>query len=380
STNPISQTPIIPRLNTPSQGWGSGPSGLGTMISGPAGISYFTEPGSGDSQVLWQTDGTVAGTMPVAEAADVLLNDSSPSLFRNGDSILFQGERGGSQRWFGFNPATNKLTDLASTDFALKFSSARSHAVFEHGAELWMSDGTMPLTKFSERPSTTESSKPFAFKIVAGKIYGLAQDDSRVFVFRSDGTQSGTVRAGSLAQELYATSEKVFARDAFPGHLLVQTGEGVWKRLEEVAPGVSSAGINSPAIQGNRLFYTTTSSAIDTITTLWVTDGTSDGSHAVISDVGTAPEISGLTPFGTDQFLFVRKTTATTGDVWITDGTPAGTRKIRTLTAGTNLFRDVKIFQAGHRAFFSEVGANNRLQWWSTDGTQQGFRRQQGSG
>jgi ELWxxDGT repeat protein len=357
---------------------GSGPAGLETMIAGPSGINYFAEPVAGGKLALWQTDGTADGTKPVSEAADVSLTESAPSVIRNGDSILFQGERGGNQRWFGFDPASHKLTDIASTLLSLSFSSIKSHAVFKNGEGLWTSDGTTPATKFMELRSTTNSSEPHSFKMVAGQIYGLAHDDSGVFVFKSDGTQNGTVPAGTLGQELYATSEKVFVRDSFPGHLLVQTGDGVWKRLEEVAPGVSSAGIRSSAVQGDRLYYTTlVTSSISTSTnaTLWVTDGTSNGSHAVISDNGTAPEISGLTPFGTEQLLFVRKTTATTGDIWITDGTQTGTRKIRTLTSGTNLFRDVKIFQAGHRAFFSEVGANNRLQWWSTDGTQQGTFR-----
>lgn len=121
---------------------------------------------------------------------------------------------------------------------------------------------------------------------------------------------------------------------------------------------------------------------------LWVTDGTSAGTSELtvanayfdgLFDNGSFPEFTMLG----NRALFVGRDASLRDGLWVTNGTAAGTRELNVKGAGdTGLFRDdaPDFTVLGHKALFDGVDSNGFHNLWVTDGTAAGTLEFKGRG
>jgi ELWxxDGT repeat protein len=83
----------------PGPGWGLGDFGPGWAAAVPGGLLFVANDGTGDE--LWKTDGTEAGTVPLARIAPSNENADASDLFVSGSRVLLRAQDGvhGYELW-----------------------------------------------------------------------------------------------------------------------------------------------------------------------------------------------------------------------------------------------------------------------------------------
>jgi ELWxxDGT repeat protein len=285
-----------------------------------------TSPFAGPA-TLWSSDGTAAGTVSV--------HDEAPwpqDFLRQGDHLYFSGA----------------LPRSISAPFSLQRQG------------LWRTDGT---------PAGTEhlASNLFDLDLLAldgDLLYLGARDDqflaggTGVELWQSDGTQGGTRQVVDIDQQ----------------------GEVVIGSPSYLAPGSSHPG---PLV---RLGAALLLAADDGLTgrELWATDGTEAGTREVrnINPQYLGDDSSGdIRPAGSDPDFLVRLGgvvlfTADDGltgrELWVTDGTEAGTRQLRDLRPGAEGSQPHDLVAFGGAVYFFASAGGPGEALWRTDGTAAG--------
>jgi ELWxxDGT repeat protein len=262
--------------------FGSQPSGFEALGDGRV-LFDATDPVHGAG--LWITDGTSAGTHLVfaADSNDASFIPGSPVSLHDGRALLSASD-----------PA--------------------------HGGELWVTDGTTAGTHLVKDiwpgfidfgPGSTpvaHSSNPFSlFALDTGQAVFQANDGVHgTELWISDGTEAGTQ----------------LAKDINPG------------------PGDSFPSAFVSLGEGHALFVAST---LDTGRELWVTDGTPDGTQMVL-DINPGPGdgasegFANASPFGglgDGRYLFAGTDPQHGSELWVTDGTAAGTHLVKDINPGT---------------------------------------------
>ena len=300
----------------------------------------------------------------------------------------------------------------------------------QDGNELWVTDGTEAGTRqvLDINPGSA-SSNPGVFKEFKGELYFVANDGTNgEELWKSDGTASGTmmlrdIHPGSGYQYPYGNGPlQSFPRDLIEvnGLLLFSAEDSVngaelW-RTDGTAAGTmmvrdifqgeftDSYGTypNSSNPTGLTLFNGEVYFAADDGTTgreLWKTDGTSEGT-VLVSDLytgdydyirdgqnfGTYPNSSSPTQFveSAGALFFIARDGLELGataaqdisnyELWRTDGTDAGTAKVREIDA-TNvggLTPSSELFDVGGLLVFAADDGISGEELWRSDGTEEG--------
>ncbi len=182
----------------------------------------------------------------------------------------------------------------------------------------------------------------------------------------TDGTSSGTVRLVRFQSAGFSPIEAVAPAGLPRTLLLADAGHGAMLWRTDGTPA-GTRKINLPArdarglveFRGKGWFFADLPNARGA---LFATTGLPGGTKRV----GASIAGFGLTRFGNGLLYYA-------GDeLWKTDGTPAGTRRLATLPgAGIDLHEPIVV--AANRAFFFLI-ANGRRELWATDGTSAGTR------
>lgn len=306
------------------------------------GRLYFTAAGGPQGPAgrdLWVSDGTTAGTAlvnPLPPAGPV---DRIGALIPLGDHLLFSAWRAGL------------------------------------GQELWRTDGTRPGTAMvRDLHESPGSSNPRGLAAIGGSLFFGARWP--LGLFRTDGTEAGTVDLGEPGRPRAAT--------LFQGSLFFDSGDRLFKTdgTSGLLPfGDLSAAEMQPV--GGLLFL----SASDGGTGMepWVSDGTPSGTLVArdirpgIEEVATMlylPKSSsprGLAPLGSGV-LFAAYDEEHGEELWRSDGTPGGTVLVADLCPGDCSPEIGEPTSFAARVFFAaRDGAGSEL--WVSDGTAAGTRR-----
>lgn len=319
-------------------------------------VFYFTAFDDTHGMELWKSDGTEEGT--------VLIKDINP------------GTEGG-----------NISTFINLNGILLFFADDG-----EHGRELWKSDGTEAGTQMIKdiRPGSSPGiTNVFPHLELIGDLAYFAANDgtngSELYV--TDGTTSGTTlvadidpgNIGSAPLHLQSMNGILyFSADGGTtiGRELYRsdgTAAGTYL-LKDFTTSFTGGLPSSMVAVENTLYFTATSS--DFGYELWKSDGTESGT-VLVKDLqdGTASAFGSsnnlLFAYGSN-LLFVANTSDNVGDLWISDGTEAGTTVLKAFDDGfvarppleLTLFNDVVYFYA----FDDTVGDG----LWKTDGTTAG--------
>jgi len=189
------------------------------------GTLFFTAYDGTHGDELWKSDGTAAGTVLVKDNATYPGSGSYPRNLTNVNGTLFFTTNNGTQLWQsdGTAAGTVPVGNFANLN-ASELTYVNGTWFFraddgEHGQELWKSDGTAVGTTVVKDlyPGTrieyycgygscdpyvvVNSSYPSSLTNVNGALFFTADDgvNGRV-LWKSDGTEAGTVMVSSLAQ------------------------------------------------------------------------------------------------------------------------------------------------------------------------------------
>lgn len=212
-----------------------------------------------------------------------------------------------------------------------------------HGIELWRSNGTQAGTSLvkdihpGQFPFST-SDAPSASTVYNGALYFVADDGVHGReVWRSDGTEAGTVMLKDIWPEGESSSPHSFAE--YQGELYFtaatpELGAELWKTdgsLEGTVLALDLAGEEESipfnlTVAGDKLFFTAQTDD-NSSRYLWVSDGTAENTTQLTNIAARSPTL--LTAVG-DELYYYQTTTFSGIPFWLakSDGTEQGTQRI----------------------------------------------------
>lgn len=320
-------------------------------IAAPRSLFYAATDGTSGLEP-WVTDGTAGGTRRVADIASGVASSFPSDFTRVGDKVYFLAN--------GVN-----------------------------GPDLWKSDGTAAGTSKIPLTVGTETLSSATDLTAAGQslFFAAFSNTYGTELFRHDLATGIT----SLVADIAPRSSWGFAEGSYPSNLcsvgvvLYFTADDadnpgarrVWRTdgLTGTAAPVSAPQFGWPrelTAMGGSLYYVddTTSPA------LWRVDGPQFEAVKVAQFNGmTGYENLGLRA-AADRLYFVASDGTAGRELWVSDGTTAGTRRVRDLVPGMGAAfpssYDMTLVTAGSLAYFlaGPQGGTKRL--WRSDGTESG--------
>jgi ELWxxDGT repeat protein len=262
-----------------------------------------------------------------------------------------------------------------------------------HGWELWVSDGTTPGTRLVQDicPGAC-SSAPSSLTAFNGLLFFAANDGVHgTEIWRSDGTTAGTRilkdigpgLAGHISGLLDAGSTLfIAADDGIHGYELWKTdGTAAGTTLvEDIRPGFEGSAPLLRAADDGRVLL----AASDGVHGYepWISDGTEEGTMLLrdawpgILGSSNVPDLpvygrSALALPG-GKFVFRLDVSTFGAELWVTDGTPAGTHLLKDITPGSSGSHPSSLTLLDGRVFFGASDPAHGYEIWSTDGTETG--------
>ncbi len=299
--------------------------------AGAGGLLFFRGFSGGEGYEPWRSDGTVAGTQPIADLAPGPGADSMPGGFTSYGSRVLFGASGGNGAGGG-----------------------------------WVSDGTAEGTLLlTPMPPSGLGSDVGDFREVNGRTFFLTPGgglSSGQLLWVTDGTEESTV----LLKEAFNASGGVVAC----GNLAVTNlNDGLWVSDGTPAGTLAiDAYVSSPVAVGRRVVYLRQNYET-MLPELRGTDGTAGGIQ-VLAAGPEAPRILGVisTPGGR-RLLFFNSGDDGVYRLWSTDGTIGGT--IPVADAGPGAIQRVHVLE-DRVAWRTYDSASSRHRLWSSDGTTPG--------
>jgi ELWxxDGT repeat protein len=411
------------------------------------GLLYFqgAGPESSNFPVLYRSDGTAAGTLPVFEGdllsgLSVVAPQNLPIL---NNKLFFVGgnQANGNELWStdGTSAGTNLVKDInlvkAGTQTGSQSigGSAFLNGMFlfsaaddTHGVELWKTDGTSEGTvMIKDIFSGSGSSNPSQFCVVGDQAFFIANNGiTGNELWKTDGTTAGTQMvkdinpgfANGAVGRLTASGSYVYFLATHP-----ETGTEMWRSngteagttlVSDLTAGISSgfSNTNTHLTYLNKAFYIHIPSL-----KLYVADGPANtftefstnivaaydmavvGNSLFIggrnasgqsvlwrSDNGGAPvqiKVVRNTDLGSDMYqfancngkLYFNANDGTTGnEPWVSDGTEAGTFRLKDIQAGAGTSQPFSFTASGNKVFFQAGSTGTDAELWVTDGTEAG--------
>jgi ELWxxDGT repeat protein len=370
------------------------------------GGNVIFQASDGIASDLWKTDGTAAGTVPLADAYAGPESGLPQELTALGGTVLFQAtdEDHGGELWStdGTAAGTGLLVDLPNPQgtpgsFPAELTRLDGRVFFRAGDRLWKSDGTAPGTLALDGTANAFTG-PYGLERLGGAILFAATSNDGEELWRSDGTQAGTLRVKDIAPGLSSSAPNqitsIGGLSLFSA-ITAATGRELWKTdgtgtgtvlVKDVRPGPGDSmrqTWDSPAqpedrfaaVGGTVFFPADDGTAGEE---LWKSDGSAAGT-VLVKDVFPGPrssEIRWLAAAG-GRVFFVADDGVHGRELWVSDGTPAGTRLVADLVAGPKSAVPQELAALGHVLLFSATDGAGGRELWRSNGTAEGTRQVQ---
>ncbi len=251
---------------------------------------------------------------------------------------------------------------------------------------LWVTDGTpagtVPIVATSEMMSDAEM---VDFK---GTLYFLtATGDGKTGLWKSDGTEAGTVmvtdawgEAGrAQARRLTVIGERLSITVNHPPTQVLWTSDGTKagtvrvqnvpgeNLLLEIGMSFDMDGVEMLVGRG---------SAESASYQWWRSNGTEAGTYPVVpgadwANVDLWPEAAAAIG-GRIYYAGYSNPQNAEEEPWVTDGTPAGTRKLADIGEGLESSYPSQFTALGDVVYFTATDAAHGMELWKTDGTEEG--------
>jgi len=368
-------TSLLQALNTQA-------SSLPSLLS-PFGPPPFVDLGGaplfqaddGTGAALWKSDGTAAGT---ALVKDVVFGGPWVSTLGTRAFFLAPGSNSGLWTSDGTTAGTvpvpasgaSSTTDATGlTTFADKVLYFR----FDSSTyELWRADPAGAGASLVQ--SLTPASgccAAFARAAVGDFLYFLLPGFGSP-LYRSDGTAAGTIQVApgpffGGAMTRIGAGPRVFFTSSLQPFVTDGTAAGT-----QALASVSL--VFSPVVAGDKVFFAGTDFNPTGIE-LWVSDGTPAGTH-LVKDI--LPGAGSAFPFDLtavrDRVFFTADDGVHGRELWVSDGTDAGTHLVRDILPGSDSSEPQNLAGIGHLLFFAATDGVHDLEPWTSDGTAAGTR------
>ncbi|MFC0780034.1 ELWxxDGT repeat protein [Flavobacterium sp. HJSW_4] len=392
-------TILVKDINPNEKGDYNGPSGLLEF----KGKLYFTADNGVNGYELWTSDGTEAGTYMVKDI-NPNGNGSPTSLFVFNDNLYFTANDGTNFKLWksdGTEAGTKMLKNISinpsPTNENPFFIVNNTFFFFANdgskGYELWKSDG-------SESGTVMVKDILSGYNSSAYSLNGCVLNDNIIFeandgingneIWKSDGTEAGTfiikdINGTRDSSINYNTKYIAFNNEVYFLASDNIYGYEIWKTdgtangtalLKDINNGDLSLSINkyyNDKINNKLLFFTNKTNSAG-IQTIWVSDGTSNGTFE-LADVKSSHS------YGyPDNFITIDNKTIFTGtnekhgtELWQTDGTKEGTSIFADLNHTKASYPD-KFTDVDGNLFFRARGTNYGSQLFKSDGTIEGTK------
>ncbi|MEB3320202.1 MAG: ELWxxDGT repeat protein [Cyanobium sp.] len=302
---------------------------------------YFTTTGvSSDSYLgigeeLFKSDGTLTGTVPVADIRPGS-NSSSPRNFTPvGDTLYFTADDGttGRELWKSNGTAgtTVRVADIrlgaqsSEPRYLTPVGSTLYFTAFDDtfGTELWKTDGTTAGTmRVADISPGSSSSAPRELTAVGNTLYFTADDGSSGReLWKTDGTSGGTVRVADIRSGFFGSNPANLTAVGTTLYFTADNGSNgreLWA-FDSVAPTqlsiTASDAVKSEGLSGLTAFRFAVSRSGDLSarsSVRWaVTSATPSGSLAAAN----AADFGGVLPSGIVRFRAGQRTAEITVNV-----------------------------------------------------------------
>ncbi|QDU65909.1 ELWxxDGT repeat protein [Engelhardtia mirabilis] len=376
--------------------------GLDDMVGLGTGV-VFSANSATEGKELWVSDGTTLGTAVV----DIQIgpNGSSPRSFAPlGSHVFFiandptagpevyrtDGTATGTVRVTdtGGGPGTSYLTDLVAIGGKLYFAAADTQL----GVELWTSDGQVGGESiFADIIPGSGGSYPDRIVGFGGEVYCSAYwPGGGTELVATDGTPAGTrlvdfepfgasdpYEKVEFAGSLYFSGKgllvgrELFVTDG------TSAGTGLVADLGPTTSTVGSGPTGLVGIGGRAVF--TAEDGTTAEPRLWVSDGTAAGTHVVgESPAATFPAFFAAGPFEGfvlgGRAFFAPDQEDTGRELWVTDGTAAGTSLLADIAPGTASSQPLPLAVWNGELYFTAQSPTQGRELFATDGTAAGTR------
>ena len=377
------------------------------------GLYFLANEGNNTGIELWTSDGTTAGTVLVKDINPVgsTAASSSPGVMvKFGDKAYFGANNGslGVELWEtdGTSAGTKLLKDINTAGTGNSSSPANmtvhgSKMYFSandgvNGIELWVTDGTSAGTVMLKDINTTApgaSASPANLTPVGNTLFFTANDGlNGVELWSSDGTSAGTTMVKDLNAGTLSSSPSLLTRlgnrVVFRATDSAASGIEPWVSdgtaagtvlLKDIYPGTSSSSPVNLTVAGAKLFFVASNSTATTGTgtELYVTDGTPAGTQLleVQAGTGSGATTSALTlvALGNGVLFSGNNGTAVNGaELWFSDGTIPGTVLVKDINVGTASASPANMTRLGSKVLFNATNGTSGIEPFVTDGTNAG--------
>lgn len=363
---------------------------------------YFTCTTNDYGTEIWQTDGTPSGTKILKDIYHdswngvTALTPPPPNYQEAPDLRVFNGKMffsandstHGTELWHsdGSTAGTQMLIDLMPGRFRgcyFKYSAEYNGRLYftadsnqYQGKEPWVTDGTATGTFLLKdiNPGIlqlTNSSEPRDYHQNFGLLYFIANTTSTTTaLYQTNGTTIGTVPVvtDTMPPNIQYSGAPVLKNTTFyTSNGNIWTYDGTFPGMQPFKPaGMQSADLKNSILYNGKLYF----SGTDTVNgnELWLSDGTENGT-SILKDINPGSDGSGCSNFVIHKGLlyFTAKDTGST-QLWTTDGTTAGTRKVTTNIQGTMF----AFTSAGDRLYFMCKISKTQTHMYYSDGTDTG--------
>lgn len=325
---------------------------------GVGGIAYFAADDGTHGEELWRSDGTADGTWMVRDIMPGQAESDTWNLIELNGILLFNADDGvaASELWRsdGTKRGTYLVKDLwpgpehGGPQKMLRVGDLVYFVAMDetHGKELWVTDGTRAGTRRVTDINPGPADSVFCRRAqplveLGGEVFFSADDGVHGYeLWKSDGTADGTTlvrdivpgRDSSNAVPMLEAGGYVYLNAGLQrGELWVSDGteagtrrisENVWNRRGMIAA------------VGNRVFFIgNPSQRASKGHELWITDGTVAGTELlvdVLNEVGVCQPRHFIRDLHAvdGRVYFAARTTGGDEELWTSDGTTAGTRKV----------------------------------------------------
>lgn len=329
-------------------------------------LSYFRACERVHGCELWQSDGSAAGTVMLADICPGPCSSNPSHLaITYGSTLYFAADDGehGIEPW-QYRPAliaprmvddVNPGADGSSPFGFSSVSSTTLAGVFFVATIGDRPDSANAIFRATESTNTVNASVAIAPGTLRNIGALVLRDDRFYFRALSDANGAGT-EMWTMHGPTEGTYALTFMRDIFPG----VTGS----TIDQITP--------VPSL--NLVFFRALDSSGNS--ELWKTNGTAAGTvlvKEISSAGGSFPDE--LTVLGNRLYFFANDAATSYGnnrELWVSDGTSAGTKNVIELRSGSAGSNPLKLRVLGNRLIFIADNGSSGQEFFSSDGTAAG--------
>jgi ELWxxDGT repeat protein len=248
------------------------------------------------------------------------------------------------------------------------------------GRALWASDGTEAGTYLVKRVLPIDASLGAGQTLVAykGRLYFssvLPDGTSGYELWTSDGTEAGTYMVADLVPGAEGSFPRRFIVHDGSLYFVISVGDENWLVRSEGGPDVTplfkvfeDTVIFRMKSVGRKLFFLVDPDEGEA--DLYVTDGTAAGTRFLRFFPGEYPHDM-VALHG--KLYFSAGSGAPEGEeLWVSDGTRSGTRRVKDIRPGAAGSEPASLAVAGGRIFFAADDGSHGRELWVSDGTTRG--------